>query len=161
MKSRRRIVFITTGLLTGGAEMMLWHLLTRLPRGEFEPIVVSLRAEGPMRSRFEQAGITVCSPEMNPAVPNPLAWWRLLRLVRALQPDILQGWMYHANVAASWCSRFLKDTRLFFSVHNSIYRLEDEKFLTGLIIKRGATLSARTAPPHNMKRWGTVRSARS
>ena len=124
--------------------MMLWQLLSRLPRQQWDPIVVSLRAEGGMRPRFERSGIRVLSPDMNPARPNPLAWWRLTRILQDLQPEILQGWMYHANVAAAWCSKYTPSARLYFSIHNSIYNLQDEKLLTAWIIKRGAALSSRT-----------------
>lgn len=143
MNAPRRIVFMTTGLLTGGAEMMLFQLASRLDRKEFEPVVVSLRAEGPLRGRFESAGIEVLSPDMNPAKPNPIAWWRLVRLLQKLKPEVLQGWMYHANVASAWCSKFLSGPQLLFCIHNSIYDLRDEKRLTAWIIKRGAALSAR------------------
>ncbi|MBK7046284.1 MAG: hypothetical protein IPH48_07155 [bacterium] len=43
--SPRPLVFVITGLSTGGAETMLLKLLERLP-GRFAPSVVSLTTEG-------------------------------------------------------------------------------------------------------------------
>jgi glycosyltransferase involved in cell wall biosynthesis len=138
----KRIVFLTTGLLTGGAEMMLWQLTSRLDRKKFEPIVVSLRPNGPMRQKFEASGIPLVSPGMNPSSPNPLPWLRLVRILKSLGPQILQGWMYHGNVAAAWCSRFVGNPAVCFSIHNSIYDLNAEKLLTAWIIRQGGRLSS-------------------
>src|SRR5918993_2151573 len=40
-----RIAFVITGLEVGGAEMMLWKLLTRMDRARFEPCVLVLNSE--------------------------------------------------------------------------------------------------------------------
>ena len=38
---RKRIVFVITGLSAGGAQMMLYKLLTLIDRNLFDPVVVS------------------------------------------------------------------------------------------------------------------------
>ncbi|MEN6396185.1 MAG: hypothetical protein ABFC78_06865 [Methanoregula sp.] len=43
-----KLVFLITGLSTGGAEMMLYKLVTRMDRDKFEMRVVSLTGVGPM-----------------------------------------------------------------------------------------------------------------
>lgn len=136
-----RIAFITTGLLRGGAEMVLWQLASHMDRARFDPVVISLRPAGPVQPLLEESGIKVHSAKMNPYVPNPAAWVRLRRLVEGLQPDILQGWMYHGNLAAAWCRKAMPRAALFFAIHNSIYNLSKEKWLTAMVIRRGARLS--------------------
>ena len=41
-----KLLFIITGLSTGGAEMMLYKLLDRSKREQFDPFVISLTYEG-------------------------------------------------------------------------------------------------------------------
>ena len=43
-----RVAFVITGLATGGAEMMLLKVVSRLRRDRYDPFVVSLRAPGDM-----------------------------------------------------------------------------------------------------------------
>lgn len=143
--SAHRIVFLTTGLLQGGAESVLFDLTRRLDRSRFEPLVVSLRAQGPMRGKIEAQGVAVHSPDMNPALPNPLAWRRLGHILQSIRPALIQGWMYHGNLAAAWTARSLGSIPYFFSIHNSIYDLRKEKFLTSLVIRAGATFSKKCA----------------
>jgi glycosyltransferase involved in cell wall biosynthesis len=143
--SARRIVFLTTGLLQGGAESVLFDLTRRLDRSQFDPVVVSLRADGPMRGKIEAQGVTVHSPNMNPALPSPFAWRRLGQILQRLRPALIQGWMYHGNLAAAWAARELGSIPYFFSIHNSIYDLRKEKFLTSLVIRAGAMLSRKCA----------------
>jgi len=47
-----RIVFIITGLSTGGAEMMLLKVLERLDRQRFAPHVISLTTLGELAPRI-------------------------------------------------------------------------------------------------------------
>ena len=61
-----KILYIITGLPTGGAEMMLYKLLSKINQKRFEPIVVSLMDRGTLGDRIEALGIPVHSIGMNP-----------------------------------------------------------------------------------------------
>src|SRR3989442_10372260 len=82
-----KIAHIITGLEADGAEMMLCKLLGRMDRRRFESAVLSLRSGGPLEPRIEALGIPVRHAR---SFPTLLQW----------RPDILQGWMYHGNLAA-------------------------------------------------------------
>lgn len=97
-----RICHIITGLSTGGAEMMLYKLLSGTDRTRFESSVISLIDKGTLGERIEALGIPVYTLGMPRGWPHPSGLVRLVRLVRRLRPDLLQGWMYHGNLAASW-----------------------------------------------------------
>ncbi|MEG4441364.1 glycosyltransferase [Microcoleus sp. AT9_B5] len=139
------IIYITTGLSTGGAERMLYNLLSRINRQRFSPAVVSLMDRGTWGDRIESLGIPVYTTDMKPGMATPAAIWKLVRLVRQLQPDLIQGWMYHGNLAAQLASVLsLLRTPVLWSIHHSISSLESEKSLTVKIIKLCAYLSRLT-----------------
>ena len=89
-------------LTLGGAEMMLWKVLSRLDRKRFEPLVVALssRVDG-MLALFDHAGVPYRIIGMRSRV-DAFALCRLVAALKEFQPEIIQGWMYHGNLAASF-----------------------------------------------------------
>src|SRR4051794_11647648 len=96
----RKLVFVTTALGTGGAEMMLYKLLRHLRRTCFDPIVISLMDKGTVGPLIEGLGVPVYAIGMRASLPSPASIWRFQKLVQRLHPDLIQGWMYHGNIAA-------------------------------------------------------------
>ncbi len=99
---RIRVTFVLTQLTLGGAEMMLWKLLSRIDRTRFDPHIIALsqRADS-MLDRFGAIDVPCELLGMRPRLD---ASWRVLRLasiMRSLAPDIVQGWLYHGNLAAT------------------------------------------------------------
>lgn len=94
------ILHVITDLEFGGAETMLAALVAR-PDPRVRHQVVSLLPGGAVRARIEAAGIAVSDLGMSRGVPSPLAIARLARLIRHSTPDVVQGWMYHADLLAS------------------------------------------------------------
>ena len=97
-----RVVHVITGLAVGGAEAMLVKLLARMDRKRFDPVVVSLMSGGPNRDVIAELGIPIHELGMRPGLPDPIVLSRLACLARRLRPDLIQGWMYHGNLAALW-----------------------------------------------------------
>lgn len=97
-----RIVFVLTEFVIGGAEMMLWKLVSRMDRSRFEPIVVALspRADS-MLDHFVRSGVECRRVGMTPGLAAFAALLRLRAIFREFRPDIVQGWMYHGNLAAT------------------------------------------------------------
>ncbi len=50
---------LITGLETGGAEMMLYKLVSRMDRRKFDGIVISLMGRGRMAEQVETAGTRI------------------------------------------------------------------------------------------------------
>jgi hypothetical protein len=101
-----RVLHVISDLAVGGAEMMLYKLLAGTNRAHFDPVVISLVDHGALRERIEALGITVHTTRMKPGRPTPLGLWRLIRLSRALKPDLVFGWMYHSCLAAELAQFF-------------------------------------------------------
>lgn len=113
MKANKRIkiLHLITGLDTGGAEVSLQRLTNGMDRDQFENVVVSLTGPGPLTTVIRDQGIRVEVINMSRALPSPAALWRLYRLLRVEQPDILQTWLYHSDffgLFAGWAARVPK-----------------------------------------------------
>ncbi len=129
-----------TGLTTGGAEMMLLKLCSKLDRRRFEPCVISLSDKGLIGPRIEALGIPVYALGMRPGRPSLTGFLHLRKLVLALRPDLIQGWMYHGNLAASLVAR---SGSVVWGIRQSLYVLNKERVLTRWVIRLSALLSRR------------------
>lgn len=132
-----KILFISTGLATGGAEMMLYKILSRINRDKFSPVVLSLIDRGTFGDRIEALNIPVYTLGMERGkLPSPQIIWKLVKQIQEHQPDLIQGWMYHGNLAAQ-AANFLtfKKAPVLWSLHHSIPELKLEKSSLQAIIK--------------------------
>ena len=140
-----KLLFIITGLSTGGAEMMLYKLLDRINREQFDPFVISLTYEGESQisQRISDLDIPIYLLNINSKQEILQAIWRLINLVRKIQPDIIQGWMYHANLAAQFASLLtFQSVPTVWNIRHSVYSLKYEKSTTATIIKLLAKMSS-------------------
>jgi glycosyltransferase involved in cell wall biosynthesis len=92
------IVHLITGLETGGAERMLARLVTGLDRERHRSIVVSMTGPGVVGTLLERAGIELHTLDMRRGIPDLRGVTRLAAMLCQLQPDILQTWLYHADL---------------------------------------------------------------
>jgi len=106
-----RIALCITDLQVGGAEQNLVELATRLDRERFAPAVYCLgpRPVEPSSScvpALEAAGVGVFCLGARGLRHAPAALWRLTRLLKQQQPDLVQCFLFHANllgrIAARW-----------------------------------------------------------
>lgn len=135
-----KILHIITDLDMGGAEMMLYRLLSRCDRNTFQPTVISLMDRGTLGDRIADLDIPVHTLDLNPRSPSVAALSKLLKLVGNIQPDIIQGWMYHANLV-SFLSILFHHKPCIWCIHNSLYSLEYEKKRTTAIALFSSLLS--------------------
>jgi len=93
-----KVLHLISSLDVGGTEMQLANLLARMDRRRFEHCVVSLIVAGPVGEMIRAQGIRVYSLGMRRSVPSPSAVWKLWRLIRIERPQIVQTWLYHADL---------------------------------------------------------------
>jgi glycosyltransferase involved in cell wall biosynthesis len=141
LKAPLKIVHIIGDLRTGGAEAMLCKLLSGMDRRRFDPVVISLRNRGDLGTQMKDLKVPVHVIGMS-GVPTLNKLWRLIRLVKQLEPDVIQGWMYHGNLAAQLTGAFSgKEIPVVWNIRQSNYSLKDEKPLTAAMIWLNARLS--------------------
>lgn len=93
-----RVCMLITDLNVGGAEKALVHLATGLDRTRWEVSVINLGGEEPLAQVLRSQGFEVRC--LNVAKRKPVqAIGRLVRALKDLRPDLLQCFMFHANVA--------------------------------------------------------------
>jgi glycosyltransferase involved in cell wall biosynthesis len=103
--ARVRVAFCVDGLVVGGTELNAVRTAERLDRDRFDLSVVTLTADGPLRARYEAAGI--------PVVPFPItsmygasAWREGRRLRSYLRGvDVVHSHDMYSNVFATLWAR--------------------------------------------------------
>jgi glycosyltransferase involved in cell wall biosynthesis len=91
-----RIVQIIPTLDRGGAEKQMTLLSVGLPRNDFEVHVCTLTRSGPWAESLRAAGVELHEIGKTWKL-DPAAFWRLRRLLRNLQPEIVHTWIFAAN----------------------------------------------------------------
>ena len=146
------ILWLTTGLGTGGAEMMLTQIITGLPcrrvRQNAEPgtpqsgdcayehHVISLTSGGKYVEPLRAVGAQVYSLDMPAGKPTLGAVIRLFRLAWQIQPAVMMGWMYHGCFAAVLVKLFrLGQGCVIWNIRQSLYDLSLEKRGSAMVIK--------------------------
>lgn len=121
------VTHIITDVTTGGAEIMLLKLLSHIDRERFASRVISLTNGGPIGERLEGLGIPVQALGMNnplfvgmrPGFPDPGAVLRLAGWLRGNPPDLVQTWMYHADLVGGIAARLAGRAPVIWGIRNS------------------------------------------
>jgi len=141
-----KITHIITDLDTGGAEMMLYKLLDSLRDDRIDSSVISLMGRGKTTEQIEALGVKVETLDFGQGErPSWHTIKKLRQIMKAFNPDIVQGWMYHGNIAAT-VAVFLFDpmcrkVKLFWNVRQTLYDINSEKIQTRWLIVLGRWLS--------------------
>ncbi|CAK0761801.1 Glycosyltransferase [uncultured Gammaproteobacteria bacterium] len=138
------ILHLITDLDTGGAEAMLAKLVTSMDRNRFRSVVVSMMPPGPLAEPIRAAGIPLFSLGMRRGLPDLGALVRLAMIVRRERPDVLQTWLYHADLlgalvrlARPWAKR----PALVWNLRCSDMDMSRYSRLSALVIRALARLS--------------------
>lgn len=113
------VVHVIAGLDTGGAEMMLYKLLSLADRARFAPSVVSLTACGEVGEKVRALGVPVQALGMSRGLPNPLQVLRLAGRLRRTRPALVQTWMYHADLVGGLAARLAGNVPVVWGVRQS------------------------------------------
>ncbi len=136
-----RVLFISTDIATGGAEKQLVRLLSELSQEKIKTSVVALR-DGPVAGEVRSLGVPVHIAELHTFNHLPRVFSKIFHLTRAFGPHIIQGWMYHGNLTASFARRWgVPKAKVVWGVRQSLYDLGREKPGTRWVIRASARLS--------------------
>jgi len=111
-----RIMHVITDLEQGGAEGMLVRLVQRLDRGLFSQTVVSLTNRGVYGDIVEDSSIPLITLGMTDFTRVPIALGRLSRIVKEHRPDIVQTWLYHADMMGLLGARLACDVSVAWNI---------------------------------------------
>lgn len=114
------ILHIITGLDVGGAELMLWRLIEAQRRNSSsQHIVISLTSIGKVGQQLQALGIEVHALNLRSALDIPHVLWKMVRLIRVVRPDIVQTWMYHADLLGGLAARLAGNRKVIWGVRCS------------------------------------------
>lgn len=101
------VVHVIVGMNVGGAELMLRRLILTQHAQQFGVAhkIISLTSVGEVGAQLQAEGVSVTSLGMRSVLQVPLAFFRLVGLLRRLRPDVVQTWMYHADLLGGLAAR--------------------------------------------------------
>ena len=99
----KRVTHVITGLGDGGAEAALFRLV--LADKQNVHSVISLMSEGKYGADLLNAGIPVECLDMKRGRMRLRDFWGLRRIIKDLRPDLVQTWMYHADLFGGLAAR--------------------------------------------------------
>jgi glycosyltransferase involved in cell wall biosynthesis len=128
-ESRIKVLHLISTLDVGGAEQNLLRLISTMDASTFQNLVVCMTKPGIVAHKLEKTSTSVFSLNMKKGVPDIRAALRLRFMARLIRPDIIQCWMYHANLLGLTIpnrSRTVWNIRcsdLDLSIFGTVYRL--------------------------------------
>lgn len=111
-----KILHIIVGLQRAGAEKMLVRVVQGMP--QHSHVVISLTTIGPLGKSLIEDGHAVHSLDL-----SARTFWRALprlwSLIRDVRPDLVQTWMYHADLLGGVLARLAGVNRVVWNVRNT------------------------------------------
>jgi glycosyltransferase involved in cell wall biosynthesis len=142
LKSKIKVLHLITDLNPGGAEIMLFKLVSVMNQDFFENIVVSMTGPGMVGEKIVHSGIEVNYLNMAQGRISPTGFFKLLKLLKRKEPHILQTWMYHANLLGILSGKFFFHSKVVWNIRCSNVEFERYKKLTFWVMKANAWLSS-------------------
>ncbi|MCV6824493.1 MULTISPECIES: glycosyltransferase [Halocynthiibacter] len=139
-----RVLHCITGLGFGGAQVMLFRYLKGLGEARSNHEVVSLLPPAHFSHEIENLGVRVTSAELPQGKFNLKGLKKIRSHIKDFSPDVIHGWMYHGNFAASVANFGLGSSkRMVWSVHHSLHDINAESRSTQMLIKLSAPMTKR------------------
>lgn len=139
------VVHLITSLERGGAESMLAKLAVALHGRGMRHVVVSIGDLGPLGGPLLAAGVPVYGLGFKRGRPSLGGFFRLLSILRTEQPDILQTWLYHADLLGLLAGRLARVPRIVWNVRCSNMDMRRYSRLSAWVLRGLAWASSRPA----------------
>jgi glycosyltransferase involved in cell wall biosynthesis len=142
-----RILHVIPGLRMGGAEAMLYKLVSLSRGGAFAHEVVALTDARLVGERIQGLGVPVQCLGLD-RIPTALSGaWRLAAHLRRRPPDLVQTWQYHADLIGGLATRLMTCAPVVWNVRHSDFDAAE----LGRVLRwtlRACTLVSRRLPEH-------------
>ncbi len=131
---------IIAGLNQGGAEGALCRLITSDEEDHHE--VISLLDDGVHGAALRVAGIPVHTIGMRRGRPSLRGFLKLVRIIKSIQPDIVQTWMCHADLLGGIASRVSGSGIVVWGIRNTLLDNQTTPLSTRIVVRLSALLSS-------------------
>lgn len=123
---------------------MLVRLIARMDPSRFENTVVSMTGRGRLADSLDAAGVPVFDLGMHRGRVDPRAIWRLRRIVRHTRPDLVQTWLYHADLLGTSALMLGRRIPLLWNLRCSVY--DTSSYSRGVAMVRRALVVLSRVP---------------
>lgn len=149
-----RIIHVISNLGIGGAETMLVRLIREHAGKSISHSVVSFLPGGVYAEVLRELGCEVVELEGQRSLRSAALLRPLGAALARARPDLVQGWMYHGNVAASLAAMLgYHRAPVLWGIRQTLERLADNRPLTRGFILAGSALGFH---PHRIVYNSTV-----
>jgi len=139
--NRMRVVHVISNLGLGGAETMLVRLVREQVGRTLSHSVISFLPGGAYAGTLRGLGAQVIELEGRRSLRSAALLRPLGAALARARPDLVQGWMYHGNVAASLAALVGSHRApVLWGIRQTLERLGDNRPLTGGVILAGSVL---------------------
>lgn len=115
-----KVTHVIGALADGGAEIMLYRLLSNTDSEKVSCRVISLRnVLAPWGHRLRELGIPVETLGLEKSAPNPMSVVRLAGMLREDRPDVVQTWMWHSDLIGGLAAKLAGGIPVSWGVHSS------------------------------------------
>lgn len=144
------ILHIITGLKRSGAENVLFRLAKKLTNFRHAVICLSEQEPNDLTDDLKALGIDVFHLGIKPKRPfSLLKCYSIRSLIRSLKPDIIQTWMYHADVIGGLMAKLSCKKPIIWNIRNGTFAPPNRPSKNIPIIVRVAAFLSRFIP-HTM-----------
>lgn len=128
-----RTLHIITWLAHGGAERQLTNVASMSPD---ESAIFSIKEPSQIATELQEVRVPVYSGNAR-SITSPKWVLRLRQVIGEMEPDVIMGWMYHGNLAASFARIIGYQIPILWNVRHSVHNLALEKPTTRIAIRSG------------------------
>lgn len=140
-----KILHIIVGLHVGGAELMLKRLIdSGIKNGNIRHSVISLTDLGSLGTQLLAAGISVQALGLKAFYTIPVALIRLVRILKASRPDIVQTWMYHADLLGGIAARLAGIKKVIWGIRTTDVAAGGSR--STLLVRKACAILSRRVP---------------
>lgn len=135
-----KICHITTGMNIGGAEIFMLNLAISLNALGYKQQIISLQGRGDLSGKLSNSDIELIHLGIS---RYPWTWWAILKLpflLRKLSPDVIQTWLYHADLIGGLASIFTQ-ANLIWNIRQTDISVKNNKNEIVIVAKIAAALS--------------------
>lgn len=138
----KKILHVITGLGDGGAEAALFRLMVEcsdLP--DYTHMVISLSDGNKYVGVLREIGVEVFVLNLKSGVACLANLFKLFNIIKRLEPDVVQTWMYHANLIGGCFAYICGVKKIIWGIHNGDLDKKTDKLLTRLFNRCSCYLS--------------------
>lgn len=131
-----KIIHISTGLGNGGAEGMLYRLSKEHSNNKLIKIhVINLSDNNWYESKLKKIGVKVHKIYFKKKITDIFLLIKLMRLLINLKPDVIQTWMYHANLIGGIFGYIFTNAKIFWNIRHTNVSIRYTKVLTIITVR--------------------------